>query len=61
MDDFITKMTEYDNMFEDGLPTEPLSSKYNESEMVEIMDRCIKERKDVFELGYITEQEVDEY
>lgn len=59
--DFVNKIEEYNKMFPDRIPTEPLSSLYTMEELVKIIDRCLREGKDVFELEYITYEEEAEY
>lgn len=43
---------EYNKVFEDGFPSIPLLSR-PEKEVIEICERCITEKKDVYELGYL--------
>lgn len=51
------KMDEYAEMFDDGFPTIPLATGRTEKELIEIIDKCLKEKKDVYELGYVKDDE----
>lgn len=56
----IRKMGEYEGVFGDGFPLFPFGS-YSEEEIIEIIDRCIKEKKDVYDLGYLSLDEDIQY
>lgn len=43
---------EYNKVFEDGFPSIPLLKK-PESEIIEMVETCIRENKDVYEMGYL--------
>lgn len=43
----------YDDVFPDGFPTIPLARGRSKEEVAEIIDNCIKQGKDVYELGYL--------
>ena len=47
------KMKEYTERFDDGFPMIPLKWGRSDKEVVAIIDRCLKEGKDVYELGYL--------
>ena len=53
MNDFLKKLGEYEGDFGDGFPTFMFSG-YPEEETIAIIYRCIKEKKDVYDLGYLT-------
>lgn len=42
----------YNKVFEDGFPSIPLLSR-PEKEVISIVETCIKEKKDVYEMGYL--------
>lgn len=42
----------YNKVFEDGFPSIPLLNR-PEKEIIEIVETCIKENKDVYEMGYL--------
>lgn len=50
-------LEEYFNEFGEAFPMIPLAWGRTEEEIVKIIKRCIKEQKDVYELGYVTESE----
>lgn len=52
------KVEMYNKKFEEGFPTFQLAGKTKE-EICEIIDDCIKQSKDVYELGYLVEDEAD--
>ena len=47
------KMKEYAERFDDGFPMMPLGWGRSDTEIIAIIDRCLREGKDVYELGYI--------
>jgi hypothetical protein len=53
MNELDKKMQEYARQFDDGFPMIPLGWGRSETEIIEIIDKCLKENKDVYELGYI--------
>ena len=42
----------YNKFFEDGFPSIPLLSR-PEKEIIELVETCIEENKDVYEMGYL--------
>ncbi|BBK61859.1 hypothetical protein A9CBEGH2_07990 [Amedibacterium intestinale] len=42
----------YNKTFKDGFPSIPLLSR-PEKEVIEIVENCIKNNKDVYEMGYL--------
>lgn len=42
----------YNKKFKDGFPTIPLLSR-PQKEVIEIVESCIKNNKDVYEMGYL--------
>lgn len=42
----------YNERFEDGFPSRPLLSR-PEKEVIKIVETCLKENKDVYEMGYL--------
>lgn len=54
------KMKEYAERFDDGFPMMPLGWGRSDTEIIAIINRCLREGKDVYELGYIEDDpEVD--
>lgn len=51
------KLQEYSERFDDSFPMMPLGWGRNEKEIISIIDRCLKEGKDVYELGYVTDDD----
>lgn len=49
---YLKALEEYEKVFDDSFPTIPMSG-YTEDEAVEIINRCISEKKDVYDLGYL--------
>lgn len=49
-----TKMQEYVKKFNDGFPTIPLARGRSDQEVIEIIDECLAKNKDVYELGYLS-------
>lgn len=48
------KMQEYAEMFGDGFPTIQLARGRSDQEVIAIIDECIYSGKDVYELGYLS-------
>lgn len=42
----------YENTFDDSFPTIPMSGR-TEEEMIDIIGKCVSEKKDVYDLGYL--------
>lgn len=53
MKELIEALKKYEEMFEDDFPTFSMSG-LEEGEMLKIINKCITEEKDVYELGYLT-------
>lgn len=51
-EELVKALDEYERIFDDSFPTLPLCH-LSGQEMKEIVDRCISEKKDVYELGYL--------
>ena len=51
------KLAEYLEIFKEGFPMIPLKWGRTDKQVIEIIDRCLKEKKDVYELGYITDDD----
>ena len=45
----------YLEKFGDSFPTAPLAWNRTEAELMEIVQHCLKEGKDVYELGYLSD------
>lgn len=52
------KLREYVDMFGEGFPMIPLGWGRTDEEVIEIIDRCLKEKKDVYELGLVNEEDI---
>lgn len=48
-----TKLNEYEEMFGDQFPTYPLMLTRTEEQAIEIIDSCIRNKKDVYAMGYL--------
>lgn len=42
----------YENTFDDSFPTIPMSGR-TEEEMIEIINKCVSAKKDVYNMGYL--------
>ncbi len=42
----------YENTFDDSFPTIPMSGR-TEEEMSDIISKCVSEKKDVYDMGYL--------
>ncbi|MCM1235069.1 MAG: hypothetical protein NC489_33640 [Ruminococcus flavefaciens] len=42
----------YENTFDDSFPTIPMSGR-TEEEMIDMINKCVSEKKDVYEMGYL--------
>lgn len=51
------KLREYADRFDDGFPMIPLAWGREDSEVIQIIDECLEKGKDVYELGYVTDDE----
>ena len=43
----------YKTTFNDDFPTIPLAESLTDKEIIEIIDECVEENKDVYDLGYL--------
>ena len=50
------KLRQYRDIFDDAFPTIPFSG-YETSEVLKIIDSCVRQKKDVYESGYLTLEE----
>lgn len=50
-EEFVKKMDEYYEMFDDCFPTIPLLD-YGEERCIEMIDQCLAAKKDVTEMGF---------
>ena len=46
-------LDQYFDTFDAGFPMIPIGISRSDKEIIDIIERCIRERKDVYELGYI--------
>lgn len=51
--ELLNALNQYENFFGNGFPTIPLMRGRTEKEIIAIIERCIEEEKDVYELGYV--------
>ena len=51
----------YEEIFESGFPTIPLAWGRSRAELEKIINDCIKQGKDVYELGYVKADESVDY
>lgn len=52
------KLEEYRKKFNEGFPMIPLSWGRTESELIAIIDECIKKNKTVYDLGYVNDKDI---
>ena len=52
------KLDAYAKQFGDGFPMMPVAWGRTEEEVIEIIDECISKGKDVYELGYVEEDDI---
>ena len=43
----------YKKTFNDNFPTVPLADSMTEGEIIDLIDECVEEKKDVYDLGYL--------
>lgn len=55
------KMEQYAKAFGDGFPMYQLGRGRTDEEIIEIIDRCLKEGKDAYDLGLVSDDEDIEY
>ena len=55
------KLKEYIQAFGEGFPMIPLGWGRSEEEVIEIIDRCLKEKKDAYALGYVEDGDDFQY
>ena len=55
------KLGEYAERFDDGFPMYQLGRGRDESEIIELIDRCLNAGKDAYELGFVTDDDGEEY
>lgn len=54
MENKLQKMyDEYKKKFNDDFPTIPLAVSLEDTELIKIIENCISQNKDVYELGYL--------
>ena len=53
----LNALDRYYDTFNDSLPTIPMCG-HEEEEMIEIINKCISEKKDVYDLGYLSLEEI---
>ncbi|MEG2322808.1 MAG: hypothetical protein RSB80_00460 [Anaerovoracaceae bacterium] len=44
----------YEKAFDDSFPTIPLLMENSDEKVVEIINKCISENKDVYDMGYLS-------
>ena len=54
-------LEQYEKTFNDAFPTIPLLMGREENEVIEMIEKCIKARKDVYEMGFLSLDEDTEY
>lgn len=42
----------YENTFDDSFPTIPMNGR-TEEEMIDMINKCVSEKKDVYDMGYL--------
>lgn len=51
-------LDKYEEMFGDGFPTIPLMWGRTENEVIAVINECLTSGKDVYQLGYVNEDDV---
>jgi len=51
--ELLKSLSQYEDVFGDSFPTIPLMRSRTEEEIIEIIEKCISEKKDVHEMGYL--------
>lgn len=51
-DKFLQTLKLYEHIFDDSFPTIPMSGR-TEEEMIDIISKCVSEKKDVYAMGYL--------
>ena len=54
MTELDTALKLYEKTFDDSFPTIPLLMDNSDEKVVEIINKCISENKDVYDMGYLT-------
>ena len=57
--ELLGRLKAYAEQFEDDFPTIPLMLNRTEDEVIEIIDRCLREGRDVYEIGYLPFPDAD--
>ncbi len=52
------KLEQYAKIFDDGFPMYQLGRGRTDEEIVELIDTCIKENKDAYEMGWVKEDAI---
>ena len=60
-DKLIELLDKYEAMFDDGFPTFQLMRGREEKEVIEMIEKCIKAKKDAYAIGYLSLDDEDEY
>lgn len=55
MDELEKKLNAYGEEFGDSFPTYPLCLTRTDEEVIKIIDKCLEKKKDVYELGYLSD------
>jgi hypothetical protein len=55
------KLNEYNERFGEGFPMIPLGWGRTDEQIMAIIDECLEKGKDVYELGYVTDDEEVNY
>ena len=50
-------MGEYAKAFDDGFPMIPLAWGRKDAEIIELIKGCLKEKKDAYEMGLVTDDD----
>lgn len=61
MNELEKKQQEYFERFGEAFPMIPLAWGRSEAEVIEVIDECLKENKDAYELGYVKDDLDIEY
>lgn len=51
-DKLLQALEQYEQVFDDSFPTIPMSG-HTEEEMIDMINKCISEKKDAYDMGYL--------
>lgn len=52
------KLDEYAERFDDGFPMMPLAWGRTDDEVIELIDKCLDEGKDAYDMGMVNDEDI---